>query len=641
SIPLTTINHIHRHPLRYSIRIHHPPPSSTPPSSLPSTPSHSHSHSSSFTLPMPAALPSPVSLLTPTEEPRRSSTFSYPDHRNPPVHVARRLSNSFSRRRTSSSLHSLTDLPPDDETAKLAEFIRQRRAARRKRREDHDDDLVLVGTKVGEDHQNYVTAYNMLTGIRVSVSRTNAKLDRELTDADFYARHKYSFDISGNELTPSAKYDFKFKDYAPWVFRHLRAQFGLDPADYLVSLTSKYILSELGSPGKSGSFFYFSRDYRYIIKTIHHSEHKFLRKILHRYFQHIINHPNTLISQFYGLHRVKMPFGRKIHFVIMNNLFPPHNDIHQTFDLKGSLIGRDMKEDVSRDNPRATLKDLNWIRRDMHLHFGPTKRDLFLQQVRADVQLLEELRIMDYSLLVGIHDLQRGNKDNIRDSTLSVYNVGDGVARVPSKRGDRTSMKELRKIIDSMSPVSLGNPRELLEASPEQKKCIFYQDGGGFKATNRDDSAGDVIYYLGIIDCLTQYGVVKRLEHFWKGLSQEKEKISAVPPNNYGERFFSFISTQIKSQQDIISEREGFEQPVLPPEEREKQAVVLGTVTDESSGEENFLPVVRENSASDADSGRGDSGTTTTASVEHQQSAPPKSPVLNEESVGDLAISSH
>jgi 1-phosphatidylinositol-4-phosphate 5-kinase len=49
-------------------------------------------------------------------------------------------------------------------------------------------------------------------------------------------------------------------------------------------LTSKYILSELGSPGKSGSFFYFSQDYRFIIKTIHHAEHKFMRKILKDYF---------------------------------------------------------------------------------------------------------------------------------------------------------------------------------------------------------------------------------------------------------------------------------------------------------------------------------------------------------------------
>ena len=40
---------------------------------------------------------------------------------------------------------------------------------------------------------------------------------------------------TGNELTPSSKYDFKFKDYAPWVFRHLREDFHIDASDYLVS----------------------------------------------------------------------------------------------------------------------------------------------------------------------------------------------------------------------------------------------------------------------------------------------------------------------------------------------------------------------------------------------------------------------
>ena len=84
-------------------------------------------------------------------------------------------------------------------------------------------------------------------------------------------------------MTPSSKYDFKFKDYAPWVFRSLREHSGLDAADYLVSLTGRYVLSELGTPGKSGSFFYFSQDYRFIIKTISHTEHKFFRGILREY----------------------------------------------------------------------------------------------------------------------------------------------------------------------------------------------------------------------------------------------------------------------------------------------------------------------------------------------------------------------
>lgn len=97
-----------------------------------------------------------------------------------------------------------------------------------------DEDPVLMGTRISEGHQNYVLMYNMLTGIRIAVSRVTAKVDRPLTDEDFTAAHKLAFDVIGDELTPGAKYDFKFKDYSPWVFRHLREKFGVDPADYLV-----------------------------------------------------------------------------------------------------------------------------------------------------------------------------------------------------------------------------------------------------------------------------------------------------------------------------------------------------------------------------------------------------------------------
>jgi 1-phosphatidylinositol-4-phosphate 5-kinase len=225
-------------------------------------------------------------------------------------------------------------------------------------------------------------------------------------------------------LTPSAKYDFKFKDYAPWVFRELREDhFHLDPADYLLSLTSKYILTELGSPGKSGSFFYFSRDYRFIIKTIHHSEHKFLISILKDYYNHVKTNPHTLLSRFYGLHRVKLPHGKKIHFVIMNNLFPPHRDIHETYDLKGSTVGREYSEEKAAQNPRAVLKDLNWINRGRRLELGPEKRALLSEQLRRDTELLKRLNVMDYSLLVGIHNMQRGNRDNLRSNTLKVFQV--------------------------------------------------------------------------------------------------------------------------------------------------------------------------------------------------------------------------
>lgn len=389
-------------------------------------------------------------------------------------------------------------------------------------------------------------------------------------------------------MTPSARYDFKFKDYAPWVFRHLRSRFMLDPADYLMSLTSKYILSELGSPGKSGSFFYFSRDYKYIIKTIHHAEHKLLRRILREYYEHIEKYPNTLISQFYGLHRVKIPYGRKIHFVVMNNLFPPHRDIHQTFDLKGSTIGRDFKEEDLEHNPRATLKDLNWLRRNYHFEFGPSKKKLFIEQMKHDVSLLQKLKIMDYSLLVGIHDMSKGNEENLRDKTLQVFHPGgenttepqpDTLHRTASKVENQRKVKELREIIKREKPVPMDKstsmlPDEILEG---RKSFIFYSDDGGFRATHENGQPGEEIYYLGIIDCLThvstkpdesdssilihiQYGFVKRAEHLWKGLSNNKSQISPIPPEGYGERFVKFITGITMTKEEVEREQQSTDQ---------------------------------------------------------------------------------
>lgn len=115
-----------------------------------------------------------------------------------PTTGGRRRGSMSLVRRTTRSIHSdmhLDEVPQDEDAARWAEHIRQKRASKRKRKEDEDEDRVVVGTKVDQHHVNWVTAYNMLTGIRFTVSRTNAKMDRELTDADFEAKHKFSFDM--------------------------------------------------------------------------------------------------------------------------------------------------------------------------------------------------------------------------------------------------------------------------------------------------------------------------------------------------------------------------------------------------------------------------------------------------------------
>lgn len=440
------------------------------------------------------------------------------------------------RAASSIDLHNLRKLSGQDsansEISRMRNSIIVRRNIQKRRKDFLEDDTVFVGNKITEGHHNFVMAYNMLTGIRVAVSRCSGIMKR-LDESDFKATKKLTFNMDGSELTPSSKYDFKFKDYCPEVFRELRSLFGIDPADYLISITGKYILLELGSPGKSGSFFYYSRDYRFIIKTIHHSEHKQLRRILKDYYHHVKANPNTLISQFYGLHRLKVQGGmRKVHFIVMNNLFPPHRDIHLKYDLKGSTWGRyHRQEGLNEKLSQITLKDLNFLERHDKIHFGPTKRKIFLEQLEADVKLLKKINVMDYSLLLGVHDVKKGNSENT--TKLSIFDPKSNVKAEVIK----TSPRDIDRGVDL--------PKDVF---PGRSKYIFYGHDGGIRATSENNEPEPQIYYLGIIDCLTNYSIKKRLETFWRSLSHKRLTISALPASEYGDRFLKFIKDGITSE---------------------------------------------------------------------------------------------
>lgn len=487
-------------------------------------------HTSPITVPI-------LRLFTDVSRPKRSL-----DHGEIHLHLhhnrqfsSKHATSNADRAMSSIDLHNLRKHSGQDfansEITRMRNSIIVRRNIQKRRKEFLEDEKVIVGNKITEGHQNFVMAYNMLTGIRVAVSRCSGVMTK-LKDADFKTTKKLTFNMDGSELTPSSKYDFKFKDYCPEVFRELRSLFGIDPADYLISITGKYILSELGSPGKSGSFFYYSRDFRFIIKTIHHSEHKQLRRILKDYYQHVKDNPNTLISQFYGLHRLKVQGGmKKVHFIVMNNLFPPHRDIHLKYDLKGSTWGRYTTLTTANDLSQVTLKDLNFLERHDKIRFGPDKRRIFMEQLESDVRLLKKINVMDYSLLLGVHDVKKGNSENI--TKLSVFDPKSNVKSDVFK----TNPRDINRGVDL--------PKDVF---PGRSKYIFYGHDGGIRATSENNDPLPVIYYLGIIDCLTHYSIKKRLETFWRSLKHTRGTISSIPSSEYGDRFLKFIKDGISSE---------------------------------------------------------------------------------------------
>jgi 1-phosphatidylinositol-4-phosphate 5-kinase len=102
-------------------------------------------------------------------------------------------------------------------------------------------------------------------------------------------------------------------------------------------------LAELCSSGKSGSFFYYTSDGKFVLKTISRAEFKFIKKILKPYHEYLTNvNPESLVSKIYGLHKIifyrkrTAKMHKKVYFAIMNNVFHTHMKIDKRFDLKGS-----------------------------------------------------------------------------------------------------------------------------------------------------------------------------------------------------------------------------------------------------------------------------------------------------------------
>jgi hypothetical protein len=196
------------------------------------------------------------------------------------------------------------------------------------------------------------------------------------------------------------------------------------------------------------------------------------------------------------------------------------------------------------------MKDLNWLHGNRQLLLGSEKGRLLMDQMEKDVCFLMSLDVMDYSLLTGVHFLKRGNSENIRETSLSVFQPdADTLARQPVSNQPGVKISTLRRVIAQSDPVQLGPSSSMLpeETPAERRGCLFYQDDGGFRATDEYNQPLAEIYYLGIIDILTPYNFVKKAEHTWKSFNNDKLLISAVNPVLYARRFLEFMSKKVIS----------------------------------------------------------------------------------------------
>jgi 1-phosphatidylinositol-4-phosphate 5-kinase len=134
-------------------------------------------------------------------------------------------------------------------------------------------------------HELYALSIAVMLGVRTSIGATNHQLMAEkngrwLTSDDFMATEKYKFKPCGSIKTPPHQlgHTFKFKDYSPLAFAYLRRLFGINEFDFLLSVCGNANFIEFISNAKSGQFFFYSSDGKFMIKTMTNAESEFLRR---------------------------------------------------------------------------------------------------------------------------------------------------------------------------------------------------------------------------------------------------------------------------------------------------------------------------------------------------------------------------
>ncbi|WOL14200.1 phosphatidylinositol 4-phosphate 5-kinase 1-like [Canna indica] len=405
------------------------------------------------------------------------------------------------------------------------------------------------GQTISKGHKNYDLMLNLQLGIRYSIGRPGSAQLRELRPSDFDPMEKFwtRFPPEGSKITPPHQsVEFRWKDYCPMVFRHLRELFSVDPADYMLAICGNDALRELSSPGKSGSFFFLTQDDRFMIKTVKKSEVKVLIRMLPSYHRHVSQYSNSLVTRFYGVHCVKPNGCQKVRFIVMGNLFCSEYPVHRRFDLKGSSYGRTTDKPEGEIDETTTLKDL-----DLNFVFRLQTSWYIelLEQIKRDCEFLETEGIMDYSLLVGVHFCDHISAANMCLSPL----LGSPSKKASIQCGDTcpdfhlsvSTCQDMDQVLDTRKPlIRLGSnmparAEHVTKSSGESE--LFLVASGGLPTPKRSGKLHDVFLYFGIIDILQDYDITKKLEHAYKSLQVDPNSISAVDPKLYSRRFQDFI----------------------------------------------------------------------------------------------------
>ncbi|XP_053507108.1 phosphatidylinositol 5-phosphate 4-kinase type-2 alpha isoform X3 [Ictalurus furcatus] len=335
----------------------------------------------------------------------------------------------------------------------------------------------------------------LMWGVHHSINNlSHIQIPVMLMPDDFKANSKIKVDnhLFNKENMPS---HFKFKEYCPLVFRNLRERFSIDDQEYQNSLTrSAPIPSD--AQGRSGARFHTSYNKKYVIKIITSEDVAEMHNILKKYHQYIVEcHGNTLLPQFLGMYRLTVD-GDETYMIVTRNVFSPRLPVHKKYDLKGSTVSREAS-DKEKTKELPTYKDNDFINDGQKIYIDEENKKMFLEKLKNDVEFLAQLKLMDYSLLVGLHDVERGEQEQPEEEIED--NEGGEEEGAESDGGVTGSPPESpSNTLDSNRPLGPGE---------------FDPSVDVYAIRSHENAPKKEVYFMAVIDILTPYDAKKKAAH--------------------------------------------------------------------------------------------------------------------------------
>jgi 1-phosphatidylinositol-5-phosphate 4-kinase len=374
---------------------------------------------------------------------------------------------------------------------------------------------------------------------------THVNIPVMLMPDDFKAFTKVKVDnhLFNKENMPS---HFKVKEYCPLVFQNLRERFQIDDSDYINSLTKHQPVVQT-SPGRSGAKFYESYDHLFILKTLTSDEVESMHHLLKEYHPYIVErHGKTLLPQYLGMYRLTVE-GTETYICVMRNICSSSLNVHRKYDLKGSTVDREASEkDKGRDVP--VFKDNDFTRDGIRIYVNSEWKHRFLEMLEADCAFLVRKNIMDYSLCVAIHDCEKAEQEAIESGATDKVQVSAEEDDGDSSGGDRRDQHEPHTVVPT-PPDSPETHHKASDASENDVQLCGTIDISRdiYAVQSSSESPKREIYFIGLVDVLTQFGLRKRTAQAAKTVKHgTTAEISTVHPEQYAKRFYDFIAKAIQ-----------------------------------------------------------------------------------------------